>query len=59
MKRKGWILVQQLLLKRNSEPKSIGIRAIKHVFRLRGRWRLTDTHSVISEPLHARRIGSY
>jgi len=31
MKRKVWILVQHLLPKLRAEPKSIGIRTLKHV----------------------------
>ena len=64
MKRKVWILVQQLLPKRNSkswEPNrhALAYKPWNMSVRLRGRCRLTDKLSVSSEPIHARRIGSY
>ena len=64
MKRKVWILVQQLQPKRNShtwEPnrKALAYEPWNRSVRQRGRCRLADKLSVLSEPLHARRIGSY
>jgi len=63
MKRKGWILVQQLLPQRNSQSweqnrKTLAYKPWNRSARLRGRCRLTDKLSVLSEPLHARLIGS-
>ena len=64
MKRKVWILVQQLLPKRNSQSWELNRKALAYEpwnmsVRLRGRCRPTDQLSVLSEPRHARRIGCY
>ena len=63
MKRKVWILVQHLLPKRNSQRWEPNLKALAYEpwnmsVRLRGRCRLTDKLSVLSKPLHARRIGN-
>jgi len=63
MKRKMWILVQQILLKRNSrswEPnrKALAYEPWNMSVRLRGRCRQSDKLSGLSKPLHARRISS-
>jgi len=59
-----WILVQQLLPKRNSqswEPNRIALayEPWNMAVKLRGRCRLTDKLSVLTKPRHARRIGSH
>jgi len=64
MKRKVWILVQHLLPKRNSQSLEPNRKALEYEpwnmsVGLRGRCRLTDKLSVLSESCHARRIGYY
>jgi len=64
MKREVWILVQQLLPKRNSQSWEPNQKALAYEpwnisVRLRGHCSLTDKLSVLSEALHARRIRSY
>jgi len=64
MKRKVWILVQQLLPKRNSESWEPNRQALAYEpwnmsVRLRGRCWLADKFGLLSEQIDSRRSGSY
>jgi len=56
---RGLLYYQNQTPKLRAEPKSISTRIMKHVCKARDRCRRTDKLSVLSEPLHTRRIGSY